>query len=165
MDNIPFTEQELILSFIASSLLNPKNTRLYHSGIHREQGNGCWVFALKDAFAFLKNSNFFLEIEIADAGQKLQFKHAHSENLFEMSKITTLPLDFMKTAQFSPEQFQQYFREHEAYFRQHPEQNIEAFKANQLNKHQVGAQNLCVGHASVKWLKKVLEAAEPQMNF
>ena len=59
LENVPFSEQELVLSYIINAGLNPDTTVLYHSNILREKSNGCWAFALKDAIAFLKSPELF----------------------------------------------------------------------------------------------------------
>lgn len=138
-ENVPFTEQELVLSYILSSKIDPKTTTLYHSKVLREKSNGCWAFALKDAVAFLKSPSFFKDIKAEDVGSFVE--------KFTLRGIKVLPFSFMKTAQFDDNQF-------ETYFRQNPDQdNPDARR--KLAKHNVEGLNQRIGHATVKWIEKL----------
>lgn len=137
--SIPFTEQELVLSYILESKLKAETTTLYHSKVLREKSNGCWAFALKDAVTFLKSADFFKSI-------KTEVKHTKLGE-YTLKGIDVLPPSFMKTAQLSVEEF-------ENYFRLHPDQD-DQFIREQIKKHQLDGLNLRIGHATVKWLNKL----------
>lgn len=136
MEGIEFSEQELVLSHIVNTTLNPQTTTLYHSNVLREKSNGCWVFALKDAITFLKGPQFLNTIRTSTTRQIHQFK---------LTTIETLPVEFIKVAQFSPEEFDKHFRDH-------PEQDSPEIR-EKIRKHQVLDQNQRIGHATVKWLQ------------
>jgi len=140
-ETVPFTEQELVLSYILSSNLPFATTTLYHSTILREVSNGCWAFALKDAIAFLKSATFFTDIKVQNTSTTI--------GTFILKGIETLPFEWMKTAQLSNAAFQ-------TYFTQHPDQDNEKAR-KKIAKHQVEGQNQRIGHATVKWIEKLLQ--------
>ena len=139
--NIPFTEQELVLSYILGSNLEAESTTLYHSKVLRETSNGCWAFALKDAVAFLKLPSFFKDIKVEDAKVSKIIKE------FVLKGIDILPISFMKTAQFSELQF-------ETYFSQYPDEDSQDIRTK-ITKHQVEGLNQRIGHATVKWMEQL----------
>lgn len=136
---VAFTEKEMILSYIVSSKLDPNTTVLYHSNVSRLKSNGCWVVALKDAVKFLKSPNFFNEIKVENTQSSTKIKK------FVLKGIEVLPVTFMKTAQFSEQEFDQYFTSHS-------DQNSEAIR-ERIAKHVVKGRNFRVGHAAVKWIE------------
>lgn len=142
--DVSFTEQELALSHIVQSKLDPKKTTLYHSKVLREKSNGCWAFALKDALHFLKSPKFFKEIQLED---KSESKKILGE--FDLRGIDVLPAKFMKTAQLSNDAFQEYFKNHQ-------DQNTVEMQ-EKIVKHQIGKHNFRIGHATVKWMEVLFQ--------
>ncbi|KAF3362501.1 hypothetical protein PHSC3_000974 [Chlamydiales bacterium STE3] len=141
-EGLPFSEGELILSYVVGSGLNEKTTLLYRSGILREKSNGCWAFALKDALAFLKLPSFFSDFEILQPSIKIR--------KFDLRTIASLPVNFMKSAQFSLAEFERYFQKY-------------ALRSNirsKISKHQVNSLNLRIAHATVKWIQMLVEDSE-----
>lgn len=140
-DSKPHTEQERVLSHIFNrGAVDLNKATIYHLEENRELFNGCWVFALKDAVTFLKTPDFFRSESIPSISIK-------GRNL---RKIPKLPIQFMMIAQNNGEEFEKYLKDH-------PNESL-AIRAK-ITKHQVNGQNLRVGHASVKWMKLLEQAA------
>jgi hypothetical protein len=142
MQNVPFTEMELVLSHIVEANLNLNSTKfikLYYSSVPREKSNGCWAFALKDAVAFINTPDFFDHDNVKKSNVMTTIHD------LELKKINTLPSRFMATAQFTDVAFDDYLKNH-------PEQDNEVFR-EKIAKHRVQHLNQRIGHAAVKWLQ------------
>ncbi|MBA3721850.1 MAG: hypothetical protein H0W88_05560 [Parachlamydiaceae bacterium] len=158
--DVRFTEKEIVLSYITASKLNPATTKLYHSSVLRETGNGCWAFALKDAIGFLNDRDFFNNIKLADEREPVRLvSETNKDQFFELQKIEALPLNFMKTATLRPQEFKEHFDANRKYFKKYPDHEITDFSKNKLLKHCVENQNMRIGHLTAKWMKQLLEAA------
>lgn len=149
MENVPFTEQEKVLSYIVTSTLDPRTTMLYHSDVLREQSNCCWTFALKDAVSFLESPSFFRDIRTTT--ECLDKQGTRDFFRFELRTIKALPAAFMKTAQLSEPEFN-------LYFKQNPDQDNESIR-KKLAKHRVEGMNLRIEHKAVQWLEQLKHAS------
>ena len=137
--NVPFTEQELILSHIANATLELETAEVFYSQVLREISNGCWVFALKDAVAFLQTPNFFEE---TTKGQEVVTFAKQQNRVFQATPITSLPWRFMKTFQGIPV---------------NPCNELQL----KIDKHRHNNHNLRIIRTSYKWMKMLQDQAHP----
>lgn len=93
--NTKFNEQELIFAYLHE--LKMKNYTFYMCGIRRENDpeGGCSTFALRDAVSFLKDKQFFGNIEKFGDIDKVK----NSGKLDNPYGIQNMPPDFMRLCQ------------------------------------------------------------------
>lgn len=91
-----FNSQEIVFRAILKACRDSKcEARLLHSQAVREQAYGCVVFALQDAFAYLRDPDFFDKITTCKE------KRIKIDNLYEIEVIKTLPAECMVGTQSS----------------------------------------------------------------
>lgn len=83
-----FNESEQIVSYIKEA--NLSKISLYFPKVKRQHGNGCYVFALKDAVAYLKDTHFW---------DNLPSEKQSLKGFSQLSIITRLPEAFMRVTQ------------------------------------------------------------------